>query len=326
MKQVFSSSLLHPRDRLSVWYDVAVGVYVGHQCRFNPDTVFNALLEVESLSDIDVSIIESNQIDFVRTSAEMSRDEDRYGFLCFIQSGQAKWDHNGREGTAMAGDFMLLDSQIPYTFGFVRPSRMLVLRVLMRALEQRVGPTVAFTGIRVHGDESLGGLVSGFLALLPGRLPLRAASEEARLAELTLDLVAMALLATRDRKPMLSSARAVALAALQSTIDANLSDPGLDTQTVAALAGISVRYASDLLSEQGSSIKRYILQRRLERCRRLLADPSQRHRTITDIALSWGFSDPSHFGRRFKEVYGVSPRDFRDPGPGAIDADETGLV
>ena len=35
------------------------------------------------------------------------------------------------------------------------------------------------------------------------------------------------------------------------------------------------------------------------------------NRSITDIALSWGFSDPSHFGRRFKQAYGMSPRDYR---------------
>ena len=32
---------------------------------------------------------------------------------------------------------------------------------------------------------------------------------------------------------------------------------------------------------------------------------------IGDIAYSWGFSDLSHFGRRFKAEFGCSPGDYR---------------
>jgi AraC-like DNA-binding protein len=37
----------------------------------------------------------------------------------------------------------------------------------------------------------------------------------------------------------------------------------------------------------------------------------QAQRTITDIAFAWGFSDQSHFNRRFKAEYGCAPRDYR---------------
>jgi AraC-like DNA-binding protein len=37
----------------------------------------------------------------------------------------------------------------------------------------------------------------------------------------------------------------------------------------------------------------------------------QAHRTIGDIAYSWGFSDLSHFARRFKRAYGCTPSDYR---------------
>jgi AraC-like DNA-binding protein len=80
---------------------------------------------------------------------------------------------------------------------------------------------------------------------------------------------------------------------------------------VAAATGISVRYANTLLSQQGTSLERLIVARRLERCRRALEDPGQSHRTITEIAFAWGFSDPSHFNRRFKAEYGCAPRDYR---------------
>jgi len=94
-------------------------------------------------------------------------------------------------------------------------------------------------------------------------------------------------------------------------IENRLGDPTLDPSSAAAAAGISVRYANVLLSEQGTSLQQFIVSRRLDHCRRALEDPMQAQRTITDIAFAWGFSDQSHFNRRFKAEYGCAPRDYR---------------
>ena len=34
-------------------------------------------------------------------------------------------------------------------------------------------------------------------------------------------------------------------------------------------------------------------------------------RRITDIALSWGFRDATHFSRRFRQEFGVSAHEYR---------------
>jgi AraC-like DNA-binding protein len=109
----------------------------------------------------------------------------------------------------------------------------------------------------------------------------------------------------------LSSARAIALLRLRTAIERRLSDPGLDPAGAAEAAGISVRYANALLNAEDSSLERLIVSRRLERCRRAFEDASQASRTISEIAYAWGFSDLSHFTRRFKAAFGSSPRDYR---------------
>ena len=35
------------------------------------------------------------------------------------------------------------------------------------------------------------------------------------------------------------------------------------------------------------------------------------YRHISEIAFAWGFNDLSHFGRVFREHFGMSPREFR---------------
>jgi AraC-like DNA-binding protein len=47
---------------------------------------------------------------------------------------------------------------------------------------------------------------------------------------------------------------------------------------------------------------------RLERAKRLLADSALR---VTDVGLSLGFANPSHFAAFFKAGTGLSPARFR---------------
>ncbi len=52
----------------------------------------------------------------------------------------------------------------------------------------------------------------------------------------------------------------------------------------------------------------YIRQKKLERAKELITVSSQ---SLTDIALSCGFRDSSQFSRLFKEMYGITPSNYR---------------
>ena len=58
-------------------------------------------------------------------------------------------------------------------------------------------------------------------------------------------------------------------------------------------------------------MSRLMLSMRLDRCRKALGDPAQAHRTISDIAYAWGFSDMTHFSRTFRKAYGMLPTEHR---------------
>jgi AraC-like DNA-binding protein len=127
-----------------------------------------------------------------------------------------------------------------------------------------------------------------------------------------LDLIGLSLArAIGSATCRVSNSRAFLLGQIRSAVEANLTDPDLDGQKVAAIVGITVRYANALLAEQDTSLHRLILSRRLSRCRFALEDPNQVHRTIAEIAQGWGFSDMTHFGRCFKAAHGVSPREYQ---------------
>lgn len=88
-------------------------------------------------------------------------------------------------------------------------------------------------------------------------------------------------------------------------IDANLHDPDLSIDSIAAALNCSKRYLHMAFAGEGTTIARYMWSVRLDHCRRDLETSPQS--TITEIAFSWGFNSSSHFSRLFKERYGFSP-------------------
>ena len=52
-------------------------------------------------------------------------------------------------------------------------------------------------------------------------------------------------------------------------------------------------------------------QRRLERCRRDLADPALAARPVAAIAARWGFPSAAEFSRAFRAAHGMPPGEYR---------------
>jgi AraC-like DNA-binding protein len=94
-------------------------------------------------------------------------------------------------------------------------------------------------------------------------------------------------------------------------IDENLQDPDLNSRAIADAHFVSIRHLQKVFEGEGESVTDLVRNRRLERCRRDLADPRLRDRRIAIIGARWGFLDPAHFSRVFRSSYGSSPREYR---------------
>jgi AraC-like DNA-binding protein len=101
------------------------------------------------------------------------------------------------------------------------------------------------------------------------------------------------------------------MAQIHAFIRANLGDPDLTPGAIAAAHHISLRYLNKLFQAEGRTVAGWIRERRLERCRRDLAEPRLDDRTIKAIAARWGFTNSAHFSQAFRSAYGLSPREFR---------------
>lgn len=108
------------------------------------------------------------------------------------------------------------------------------------------------------------------------------------------------------------------MARIHDVIETELRNARLCPQLIAERLHVSPSYLYALARKCGSSIGDLIIERRLERCRDVLADPSQVAQSITEIAFAWGFQDLSHFSRRFSARFGCSPKTYRRSILGAL--------
>ena len=86
-----------------------------------------------------------------------------------------------------------------------------------------------------------------------------------------------------------------------------LGDSNLDVDQIASELHTSASYLSKLFRTEGTTIMRYVLQRRLDRAHSLIKQFVPFRAQIQEIAYMCGFESPSHFSRTFKERFGFSP-------------------
>ena len=313
MDKLFSTKDVHPRDRFDYWHEVACKTLVGHSSKPASKQAFEAQIESGLVADIGLVLFENSPMDVVRTAQHIALSENDNLFICRQVTGTLALEQNGRQAILEAGDLTLLDPLLPYGARFSNGSKLLVLKVPRRDLTARVGQTREMVALSISPSATQFVWTSSFVAMLPEIVGSITPAAEEIAKDQVLDLIGLSLLKTMGlSKPRISSGRSLALLRVRAAIESRLSDPALNPSMVAHSAGISVRYANVLLAQQNTSITRLIRTRRLARCRVALEDPLQTHRTISDIACGWGFSDMTHFGRSFKAMYGISPQNYRN--------------
>lgn len=91
----------------------------------------------------------------------------------------------------------------------------------------------------------------------------------------------------------------------------HLGDPDLGAEMVARAHNISVRQMYAVLARSDVGLSALIRTRRLQRVRAVLADPATAEVPISTLAQQHGSVSASHFSRRFRQEFGMTPRAWR---------------
>jgi AraC-like DNA-binding protein len=108
---------------------------------------------------------------------------------------------------------------------------------------------------------------------------------------------------------LVSNQAAKVFSRVRSIIKEGFTDPDFGPGEVAVKAGISLRYLQKLFTQHGLTCSKSIYSLRLEHAaqllhRRALLGTSQ---SLSEIAYACGFSDYTHFARKFRYRFGHAP-------------------
>lgn len=238
------------------------------------------------------------------------RQGTREEMALYVQSrGQAVITAGGGVFLRRAGELGAVDVTSPYTIRQLNDSDNNVLLIEFA----RLGLPVDMIRAAIPSLEAspIYRLVQGHLLRLAVDLPADAGEMT---GQATTELVA-ALISTVTGDPRGREAtEAAAPRRVAAYIDERLGDAGLTTGQIAAAHGMSARRLTAAWKRShGVTPADWIARRRLERARRLLADPCLIPVTIEDIAYACGFGSVAGFGRQFRAAYEMSPQEFRIP-------------
>ncbi|MFI6515439.1 helix-turn-helix domain-containing protein [Spirillospora sp. NPDC050679] len=332
---LIDTGIVNPSKRLEFWQDSVSALHFPFAASADPLHDFHAVLRQVELGSVQLVHMTCSPLRAMRTTRMIQRADPERLDLNLILTGGAVHEQGDGVARVGPGDFFLRDSSRPYTTRrsceeTACTSESVAVRLPRAALPAHVAERVA---VSLSGRSGTGALLADFISQSLRRSDEIPPSDRPMLGRVILDLVGALCSADADAGSLLApqSRQQALLARVHAYIERHLADPGLTPRQIADAQQISLRYLHRLFQLEGDlGVAATIRRRRLERCRRDLADPDQMAVPVYAVAARWGFADQAHFSRAFRSAYGTSPLTYRHAlategsAPGGKDCAPTG--
>jgi AraC-like DNA-binding protein len=234
-------------------------------------------------------------------------------FLILQLEGHSQYRQEDREALLSAGDFALCVSTRTCEVSHSSPQpRFLKIAIPDDLMRRHLTSPDDVVGVRVMGTHGMPAVLSGFIRnFWAARHDSQDPAVARRMSYTLLDLIAAAYAVTPHARQERSTLVAAHRTRIMGYIEAHLRDPQLSPTTVAQACKITARYLHHLFTAESETVTQYIQRRRLEECARALIAAPVRARLVTEIAFDYGFNSLTHFGRVFRNQFGLTPSEYR---------------
>ena len=306
--QEWSSRGFRPDERFDAWEGALNASHLGWTLNKNQKAGFRAEIQVSNLPDLKVVRCICQPCSGFRGKREIAAGGVAYYGLLLLHQGREEVTVGSRTALLEPGNILLWDSTEPIRFKLHSPVYKTTVLVPQTRMEDALPQSRGLVGRTMDWRRGLGAVAASHITALCAQADHIHHLQAHPAAETTLALIATSL-GSQEARTGEASRKGLARR-IMAHIENNLDDTGLGPGTLADRFGISIRYLHLLFAGEDLTVSRFILERRLERCRRdlLLAGP---HKNITETAFAWGFNDGAHLSRVFKKRYGISPREYR---------------
>ncbi|SPT60274.1 helix-turn-helix domain-containing protein [Actinomadura madurae] len=316
---LISTSDVPASERYDYWQAITrEHLACGFRTPYGRRTVFRAESRVDALGAVTAAVATAfgdgaaGAAELHRTPAMIRRDEaDLYQLWLPASGRRLAVAQDGRRAELAPGDVALADLTRPLSVLARSPGRMMTLLVPRALLPLSPEQAARVTGVALSGREGTGALLSALLTRVAADLGTYGPSEAARISTAALDLVAAVLARRLDAETPPDVRREVLLRQIYAFVDEHLGDPELTPGMIAAAHHVSLRHLHKLFETEECTVAEWIRRRRLDRCRRDLADTALLERPVEAIAARWGFPSAASFSRLFRAVHGIPPGEYR---------------
>ena len=268
----------------------------------------NAMLSHRRLSDLDLCHISYGSLTRVTSTAL----RDKYHLQIMLR-GTCLQRQRNQQRTLFAGDLVVINPHEPVDLTYSRDCEKFILKIPVALLdvvcsEQRWSPPRE--GLRFGGQVYKLGELQEFAQLLS--LVCREVEMENNLWPVEghyVQIITRKVLTCLATNLDFSSkdAHEPKLLRVMNYIEKNLKDE-ISTEALTNLANMSLRSLYLLFDQRvGVTPRQYIVRRKLERIRTALLDPDYRVRSVTELALDYGFTHLGRFSAEYKEQFAELP-------------------
>ncbi|HEY0341562.1 MAG TPA: helix-turn-helix domain-containing protein [Steroidobacteraceae bacterium] len=309
--ETLSTDAVQPSKRVEYWNDVACDALTAQCAQPTSPATFWGRMTRGDIGGLRFVEFSSDAAVVRRSRAHIACSREANYLIRIQLSNESLSSQCGQDVLLRPGDFTLCDSIRPYKLTFTGKVSILTVRVSKELLQRYIGCPDSLVHIPVSGSTGGGALASKLIREIWHSSDGIVADTEPRVAHVVLELFASAYIgigaASIDSSCLASPVRLL----IFDFIEQSLRDPELSPVTIAQSLRISPRHVHRVFAQRGESVTRYILRRRLERCRAALDDPLLAALSLSRICSGYGFKTLPHFSRLFREEYGVTPSDYR---------------
>ena len=311
MVQSFSTDLVPVADRLEAWLWNARQICGDCRFQFHKRLPFHGSIERRRLAGLELTLFSSSALSFSKFPPPDVRPETRACIVITQLAGIRQYHQAGKTAVLTKGDTTLIDSGLPWTSHCSGDCARLYLRIPLPLLQRSFRNLQVPIATRISGTRGMGTTLFHLLTSLYQQANQFNEDEAAAAIDAYLGMLSVCV-GEGPAKLAKKESTSTSVSRILRYIDQHLNEASLRPAEIASAAGISVRHLHRIFSGQGSTVNDWIRTQRLKQCREELSDPRSRAKSITEIALQWGFNDSAHFSHCFKTQFGISPRDARD--------------
>jgi AraC-like DNA-binding protein len=307
--RLWSTTDVQDRDQFAYWREAVCEAVLNVATENPADENFSGTIGCAGYGDLRFASFISSPHQVVRRNAHIARSNHDHYLISLQRSGTSQMQQCRRSCDLQAGDIGIVDGSRPFSVTFPQAVDRVVAVIPSAMLNSRA-PWLRERPIGLMTrTDTLHDVLRTYIERLAG--PDCGSPIEAELlADNLCNLVAL-LSARGGEETAFSQDRISDLDRMFAFLRRHLSDPDLSPQALADHMKMSVRTIHKRFEQADMTFRQWVLEQRLESCRRALSDPRCQSMTVSQIAFGAGFNDLSHFTKAFRARFGMPPGIYR---------------